>query len=180
MVAAVALCAALAPHVAAAATTVTLFPAHNTFNGQAGTFDTKSVVMFCRFNDLTIIDSPGNPTGLIVDNFLTETAKRFNGTTVLGTQNLCLNGNGAAPQGNSCFSSANQSAFTPGTPANSAYQGIGTVTAPTVPGLALYTFQLVNAPGAGTNPQASNALRLRTSCRVLGGDAQRGRAATEK
>src|SRR4051812_31512345 len=102
--------------------------------------------MLCRPKDLTIIESLGSDTGLIVDNFLTETVKRLDGTTVLSTRNLCGNGNGAAALGDSCFSPNNLSVYTPSTPANSAYQGIGTVTVPTVPGLAVYTFQLVNGP----------------------------------
>ncbi|HEX8374998.1 MAG TPA: hypothetical protein VF606_07445 [Geminicoccaceae bacterium] len=159
---------ALTPHVATAATTVPLFPANNVVLGSPGVFGTVSVRLSCGRNDLTIIESPGSSTGVIVDNLLNLSVSRRRGPAG-PTQNLCTQGNGAQPannSGNSCFSSANASAFTPGTPANSAYTGIGTVTVPTVPGVATYTFQLVNAPGGPPNPQANNALRLRTSCRV--------------
>ena len=156
---------ALTPHVATAATTVPLFPANNVALGSPGAFGTASVRLLCRPDSLTIIESPGSSTGVIVDNLLTLSVSPRRGPAG-PTQNLCTQGNGAQPANNSCFSSANASAFTPGTPANSAYTGIGTVTVPTVPGIATYTFQLVNAPGGPPNPQANNALRLRTSCRV--------------
>ena len=121
-----------------------LFPARNVFTSAPGTvaYATRTVRFRCRPGDVAAIVSPGNPSGVIVDNFLT-----YDGN------NLCPGGGG-----NSCFSQ--NFSVVPGTPANTAYQGVGSVSF--TPTTGFHTFRLVDAGVIGAN----NRLVLRTSCRV--------------
>lgn len=138
---------ALTPR-AAVAQTVPLFPAHNVFTSSPATavFGTRLVLLRCRKGDTASIESPGGNGGVIVDNFLTD-----NGV------NLCLGKGGPS---NSCFSQAINP--TPGTPANAAYKGVGSIPLIVTPGVTAHTFRLQDAGVVGAN----NRLVLRTSCKT--------------
>lgn len=148
----------LLPHLATAAT-VQLFSAHNVFASSSSTavFGTTAIILICSADDVTSIVSPGSPSGVIVDNILTD-----NG------QNLCGFGNPQLPPVQSppgqpnCFSKVIN--IIPGTPANQAYKGIGMIVLPSslTTGTHLHVFRLEDSGVVGAN----NRLVLQTDCRV--------------
>ncbi len=124
-----------------------LFRARDVFTSAPGTvaYATRTVLFRCRPGDIAAIVSPRNPSGVIVDNFLT-----YDGA------NLCSGRPGSVD--NSCFS--RNFSVVPGTPANTAYQGVGSLSF--TPTTGVHTFRLVDAGVVGAN----NRLVLRTTCRV--------------
>jgi hypothetical protein len=146
----------LAPQMAAANNLV-LFPAHNVFASPSSNFvfGTANILLVCKAGDVTSIVSPGNPSGVIVDNILTD-----NGQNLCGSGNPQLPPIGPTAAGPSCFSKVINS--TPGTPANRAYKGIGMIIVPIPSGTSLHTFKLQDFGTVGAN----NRLVLQTDCRA--------------
>ena len=102
--------------------------------------------------------SEKNATGVIVDNFLTDTVDSSSPV------NLCTRGNPQLPsRDGSCFSSAPNTTL--GRPANTAYQGVGMIIVPNVVGTHRHTFRITDVGVVGAN----NKLLLQTECRVTGG-----------
>jgi hypothetical protein len=157
----------LAPQMAAA-TTQPLFPAHNVFTSPSSNFvfGTTTLGLLCKAGDVTSIVSPNNPSGVIVDNVLTD-----NGLDLCGLGNPQLPAIGPIPSvGPSCFSKVINT--TPGRPANQAYKGIGMIIlgvagnpgSLTPVGASGHTFRLQDFGVVGAN----NRLVLQTDCLVRG------------